>query len=110
MGVEMVPFAGMIFSLLLALIIGGFVLMYPLTKRLGQLIELRMGERRLGADRTVGVEEMARLTEVVEALRVEVVALAERQEFTERLLESGGRSPAGSKAGVRSPGVAGEDG
>jgi hypothetical protein len=91
---DMVPFAGMIFSLLLALIIGGFVLMYPLTKRLGQLMELRLQERQGAATRVAELEQVERLAGVVEALREEVAALAERQDFTERLLGSEDRAPA----------------
>jgi hypothetical protein len=90
---EFVPFAGMVFSLLVVLIIGGFILVYPLTKRLGRLLELRLEERQSGGERSLAEGEVERLREAVEALQVEVAALADRQQFTERLLESG-RGPA----------------
>jgi hypothetical protein len=100
---EIVPIAGMVFSLLLALIIGGFVLMYPLSKRLGQLIELRLEERRHEREGTQPAGEVERLLGAVEALQREVAGLAERQEFTERLLGSGGSDPA-QAAGPDAPG------
>jgi hypothetical protein len=98
---DVVPIAGMVFSLLLALIVGGFVLMYPLTKRLGKLIELRLEERRSERGGAVAAGEVERLRRVVEGLQAEVAGLAERQEFTERLLESGGSRSAetGTEAG-----------
>lgn len=37
---EPVALAGMIFSLLVILLIGGFILLYPLSRRLGALLEL----------------------------------------------------------------------
>jgi hypothetical protein len=86
---EFVPFAGMIFSLLMALVIGGFVLMYPLTRRLGKLIELRLEERKSEQGGVVAAEEVERLRGVVEALQQDVAALVERQDFAERLLERG---------------------
>jgi hypothetical protein len=85
---EFVPFAGMIFSLLMALIVGGFVLLYPLTRRLGKLIELRLEERK-SEPGGVAAAEVERLRGVVEALQQDVAALAERQDFAERLLERG---------------------
>jgi hypothetical protein len=86
---EFVPFAGMIFSLLMALIVGGFVLMYPLTRRLGKLIELRLEERKSEQGGLVASAEVERLRGVVEALQQDVAALVERQDFAERLLERG---------------------
>jgi hypothetical protein len=101
---DLVPIAGMVFSLLLALIVGGFVLMYPLTKRLGKLIELRLEERRSERGGGAAGGDVEALRRVVEGLQAEVAALAERQEFTERLLESGGSrsgEPGGRGSEVR---------
>lgn len=97
--VELVPIAGMLFSLLLVLIIGGFVLLYPLSKRLGQLLELRLEERRARPPGAVAAAEVQQLSELVSALQVEVAALVERQEFTERLLESGDHRSAAAPTG-----------
>ncbi len=94
--IELVPIAGMIFSLLLALIIGGFVLMYPLTRRLGQLIELRLEERRTGKDDAAIAAALNQLRMTLESIQREVSLLQERQDFTDRLLESeAGRGAAG---------------
>jgi|GEM_PF-1331215 len=89
--IEIVPIAGMIFSLLLALIIGGFILMYPLTRRLGQLIELRLEERRTGRDDAAIAATLEQLLVALEGIQRDVAVLQERQEFTDRLLETGDR-------------------
>jgi hypothetical protein len=83
---DIVPLAGMLFSLLMVLVIGGLILLFPLAKRLGQLLELRLEERRKGEFLPPELEEMHRL---IDSLQSEVERLRERQEFTERLLESG---------------------
>jgi Tfp pilus assembly protein PilO len=88
MPLDIIPLAGMLFSLLMVLIIGGLILLYPLSRRLGQLIELRMDERRAGG--TLPAEELEELARVVESLQAELAQLQERQQFTERLLEAGG--------------------
>jgi hypothetical protein len=101
---DFVPFAGMIFSLLMALIVGGFVLMYPLTRRLGKLIELRLEERKSEQGGMPVVEEVERLRGVVEALQHEVAALAERQDFAERLLDRGAGGSGAPALGARGHG------
>jgi hypothetical protein len=87
---DIIPLAGMLFSLLVVLIIGGLILLFPLSKRLGQLIELRLEERRAGD--TLPAAELEELRRSVESLQAEVSRIAERQQFTERLLETG-RTP-----------------
>ncbi len=83
---DMVPLAGMLLSLLIVLIIAGSILMFPLVRRLGRLLELRIEERRGDAFPATEVEE---LKELVRGLESEVERLAERQSFTERLLTEG---------------------
>jgi len=81
MDAAMVPM--MIFTVVVLMLIGGFILLLPLARRLGALVEHRMlseSEAAAGAD----VEALAR---AVETLREEVERLAERQEFTEKLLD-----------------------
>lgn len=75
--------AGMIFSLIVVAMIGGVILLFPITRRLGQFLEYRMSEKGRLRDR----EEMERILQALHALRDDVAALAERQDFTERLLE-----------------------
>lgn len=84
--IDILPLAGMLFSLLMVLIIGGFILLFPLSRRLGQLLEMRLEERREGS---LPPEDVAVLLETIQALQDEVERLAERQAFTERLLEGG---------------------
>lgn len=104
--IEIVPIAGMIFSLLFALIVGGFILLYPLTRRLGQLIELRLEERRSGRDDTAIASALEQVSGALDGIQRDVRALQERQEFTDRLLESGTRQGVAARPGEREEGGA----
>lgn len=76
--------AGMIFTLVLTCLIGGFILMLPISRRLGALLESKIeGEKRGAAPVTA---EVTQLAEAVRSLETELRALKERQEFTENLL------------------------
>ncbi len=94
---DIVPLAGMLLSLLMVLIIAGSILMFPIMRRMGRLLELRIEERRGGALPAAQVEE---LKELVRGLEEEVARLSERQTFTERLLSEGspGRGQPGDRA------------
>jgi hypothetical protein len=74
---------GMLFTLILVAMIGGFILLLPITRRLGAILE-----QRLSADAAAGLpaERVRRLESAVQALTDELERLAERQEFTEALL------------------------
>lgn len=74
---------GMIFTLIVLAMVGGFVLLLPITRRLGQFLEYRMTERT----RLMENEEREALLRAIESLRDDVARLGERQEFTERLLD-----------------------
>ncbi|HSW31209.1 MAG TPA: hypothetical protein VLH75_17110 [Longimicrobiales bacterium] len=75
--------AGMIFVIVLTAMTGGFILLFPVSRRLGQFLEYRMSSKgRIGDP-----EKMEALLRAVESLRDDVAQLAERQDFTERLLE-----------------------
>jgi Tfp pilus assembly protein PilO len=89
--IDILPIAGMIFSLLMVLVIGGFILLYPLSKRLGKLIELRLEERRAGS--ALPEEQLQVLADVVAGLQEQLERIEERQAFTERLLETGRPGP-----------------
>ena len=75
--------AGMIFVIILTAMTGGFILLFPISRRLGQFLEYRMSSKA----RIDDPEKMDVLLRAVEALRDDVAQLAERQDFTERLLE-----------------------
>lgn len=81
--------AGMIFALVMTVVmlgmIGGIILLGPLAKRAGELLELSIQDRKLRGS-TVS-DDVARLQAVVERLEEQMAALEEHQDFTQRLLE-----------------------
>ena len=78
---ELIPM--MIFTVIVLAMFGGFILLLPITRRLGKFLEYRMTERT----QLMEHEERDRLLRAIESLRDDVARLAERQEFTERLLD-----------------------
>jgi hypothetical protein len=94
---DFLPFAGMIFSLLVVLIIAGSILLFPLTRRLGTLLEMRIEDRR-GGEGALSSGEVEELRGLLVSLQAEVERVAERQQFTERLLE--GAAHGSGRAGV----------
>lgn len=76
--------AGMAFTLILALFIGGFVLLFPLSRKLGQLLEQRMGVKPQLDD--AAARELSDLRQLVEGMQADLGRLRERQEFVEHLL------------------------
>jgi len=81
MDAELIPL--MIFTIVVLGMAGGFILLFPIVRTLGRYLEHRMSEK-------VRVEDQERvdlLLRAVESLRDDVARLAERQDFTERLLE-----------------------
>jgi len=76
--------APLIFSMTLVLSIAGVLILRPLAKRLGDLIEATAREKRVKAKD----EELARLTEIVGRLADRIEHLEDRQDFTERILAS----------------------
>jgi hypothetical protein len=84
---DIIPIAGMLFSLLVVLAIGGFILLFPISRRLGKFLEIRIDERMEW--NTLPGEMLNELRDVVEELQSEVARLGERQKFVERLLDSG---------------------
>ena len=73
----------MVFTVVVLLLIGGFILLLPLTRRLGAFLEHRM----LAEDRAKQSADVEALAKAVDALRDEVERLSDRQDFTEKLLE-----------------------
>ena len=73
----------MIFTIVVLGMVGGFIVLLPITRRLGKFLEYRMSDQS-GLQQS---EQNAALLRAVEALRDDVARLAERQDFTERLLE-----------------------
>lgn len=77
--------AGMIFTLLLTGMIGGFLLLIPVSRRLGAFLEQRLEQGKAG----VSNREVAELRAALASLQGEVERIAERQEFTDALLAAG---------------------
>lgn len=77
--------APMIVAIVFILTVGGVMVLRPIAKRLGTLLEV-MAQRK-GA--LTDDEEASRLREVVESMSRRLALMEERQDFTERLLERG---------------------
>jgi hypothetical protein len=71
------------FVLMFTLIIGGVVLLFPLTRKLGLLIESRIGERKHS---DAAVSDTRRIENRLTALEDQLRALSARQEFLDDLL------------------------
>lgn len=86
------PYAlgGMIFSLIMVLIIGGFIVTFPILRRLGGLMEEYIRERRdtrLDRGELGRVEgELRHVSEALETVRRQLDLVHERQEFLEELV------------------------
>ena len=79
--------AGMIFTLVLALLIGGFILLYPLSKRLGLFLESKLEKSsRFSPGLTAADVEALRAT--LTTLQADMQRIADRQDFMEQLLRS----------------------
>ncbi len=78
---------GMAFALIMTLVIGGFILLFPIARRLGQALEEWLRLRREESALSISADDVGRLASAVEALQGDVERLVARQEFVESLLE-----------------------
>lgn len=85
-------FGAMVVGVVLILTTGGVLILRPIAKRLGELIELYGRDKESGA-RT----EVSQMRDLLETMSARLQLMEERQDFTERLL-----SP-GEEPGVRAP-------
>jgi hypothetical protein len=76
--------AGMVFTLVLASLVGGFILLLPLSRRLGLLLEEKARQQQGGL--SLHTHDVQALRERLEALESDVRVAAERQQFIEELL------------------------
>ena len=92
--------AGMIFTLIFTILIGGFILLFPVTRRLGLFLESKLQDKK--SDTQDQLAETQQLRELLRSLEAQVKLLNERQEFTEQLLSKRGQEtrlpPAGEKS------------
>jgi hypothetical protein len=77
--------AGMVFTLVLASLIGGFILLFPLSRRLGLLLEEKARQQKGGVG--LSAQDAQALRSRLEALESEVRVTVERQQFMEELLQ-----------------------
>lgn len=84
---------GMGFALIMTVVIGGFVLLFPTARRLGQAVEEWVRLRKRESAGEIPAEDAAHLVRAVESLQGEVQRLVARQEFVESLLERERESP-----------------
>lgn len=88
--IEPMAIAGMLFALIAAAMVGGFILLLPVSRQLGAYLEQRLDANRSGtALNEPQIREVRELKDLVLSLQVEVERIAERQEFTEKLLGPG---------------------
>lgn len=92
--------APLIIGMTLILSVSGIIILRPLAKRLGDLIELRTRAKEKQPE--IDSEQLDRLTELVGRLTDRLESLEERQEFAERLLMDTDAAPAASEAKKRS--------
>ncbi len=88
---ELLGIIGMGVFLLLAMMIGGFVLLHPLARRLGDVMDqwLRIRRSELADENLLGEihSELGGLSGSLETVADRLDRLEERQEFTETLIE-----------------------
>lgn len=77
--------APMLVLLTLILTTGGVILLRPLAKRLGDLLEIMAQQRRTLPN---SGDETARMREVLETMDARLARLEERQDFTDALLSA----------------------
>jgi hypothetical protein len=75
----------MVLGIVLMLVLGGVILLRPITKRLGAYLEVLAEERRRSVP-TGQVADVQRIASTLEAMDRRLAALEERQEFTDALL------------------------
>lgn len=87
---ELFAFVAMAFSLLVLLVIGGFILLFPIARRLGAVMEewLRLRQERGRID-AAELEELRQIRGLAADLSDRVERLDERQRFLESVLEKG---------------------
>ncbi|MGH7470389.1 MAG: hypothetical protein ACRENP_20795, partial [Longimicrobiales bacterium] len=76
--------AGMVFTLVFTVIVGGFIVLFPVTRRLGLLLESKLQEKKdpMHAE----LADVRQMKELMHSMEAQIRLLAERQEFTEQLI------------------------
>jgi hypothetical protein len=90
--------APLLMGVTVTLSIAGVLILRPIMKRLGTILELRAKERHQASQ--ISPEDIARLTQAVSRLTDRIEDLEERQDFQERLLAS---PPSGGRGRLSEP-------
>jgi hypothetical protein len=80
-------FAPMMLGMTLFIVTGAVILLRPITRRLGTLLEVLAEQRRRTS--TTEPADTQRIVNVLETLEQRIARLEERQEFTDALLGDG---------------------
>lgn len=96
-------FAPMFVGTTFILVTGAVILLRPLTKRLGDLIELMVEERRRNRS-TPPVADPDRLVDILESMESRLSRLEDRQQFTDAMLASGAHAASRTSLPPREPG------
>lgn len=83
--------APMVLGVVLVVTAGAVILLRPVSKRLGELLELMIEDRRKGE--RGGRAQLDHLAEVVETVQSRLALIEERQDFTDALLGRGEGEP-----------------
>jgi hypothetical protein len=81
---------GMVFALVMAVLVGSFVLLYPLSRQLANLVRKRLQDPGFG--NTITREDAEKLAQAIQQLATGMEALNERQDFLEQLFEGRNRA------------------
>lgn len=84
--------APMIMMVVLTLTVGGVMVLRPIAKRVGDLLEMYARERQAGLE-----SDLHQVRDLLETMDARLRLMEDRQDFTERLLSSGERPPEGSE-------------
>ena len=79
--VDLQPIAGMIVAVSFFLTVGGVLVLRPIARRLGEIVELFTKERRSGVE-----ADVRQTRELLEQIDARLHLIEERQDFTERML------------------------
>jgi hypothetical protein len=75
--------AGMIFSVVVLAMIGGFILLFPIARLAGQALKIWIENRGMAGEMQQALGEMRR---ELAGMQVQIERVAEQQEFVERAL------------------------
>ena len=77
--------AGMIFTLVLALMVGGFILLFPLSRQLGRYLESKL-DKNPKLTSGLSPADLESLRATLTSVQSDVQRIADRQDFMEQLL------------------------